>query len=94
MRSMPSCWAIIPVAAEYSAFIMVRGRGGPRLVLPGVRDIRGYQAMYRDFLAAIRSGRAPEMSLERAIEDQQLMDRIYETADAPARALGTTGHPA
>ena len=76
------------------AFILVRGRGGPRLVLPGVRDIRGYQAMYRDFIAAIRSGRAPEMSLERALEDQQLMDRIYATADAPARALRTTGYPA
>jgi predicted dehydrogenase len=77
------------------AFILVRGRGGPRLVLPGFRDVRGYQAMYRDFAAAIRDGRAPEMSLERAIEDQQLMDRIYETADAPARALGpATGHPA
>ena len=35
--------------------------------------------MYRDFVRAIREGRAPEMSLERAIDDQRLMDQIYAT---------------
>jgi predicted dehydrogenase len=59
------------------AFILVRGRGLPRLLLPGVRDIRGYQAMYRDFARAIREGGAPEMSLERAMDDQRLMDQVY-----------------
>lgn len=59
------------------AFVVVRGKGLPRFVLPGFRDIRGYKAMYRDFVAAAREGRPPEMSLERAIEDQRLMDRIY-----------------
>ncbi|HEX7085835.1 MAG TPA: Gfo/Idh/MocA family oxidoreductase [Vicinamibacterales bacterium] len=59
------------------AFVVVRGRGLPRLVLPGVRDIRGYQAMYRDFVAAIREGREPEMSLSRALEDHRLMEQIY-----------------
>lgn len=66
------------------AFVIVRGSGLPRLLLPGVRDIRGYQAMYRDFLGAVRAGRAPEMSLERALEDQRLMDQIYAT-------VGTSG---
>jgi predicted dehydrogenase len=60
---------------------IVRGRGVPRLVFPGFRDMRGYQAMYRDFVRAIRDGRTPEMSLERAIEDQRLMDLVY--ADGP-----------
>ena len=60
-------------------FILARGKGLPRLLLPGFRDIRGYRAMYRDFLRAIRDGSAPEMSLERAIEDQRLMDQIYAT---------------
>jgi len=69
------------------AFILVRGRTGPRLVLPGYRDIRGYKAMYRDFVGAVRDGRAPEMSLERAIEDQRLMERIYETAAAAAERV-------
>ena len=59
------------------AFVFVRGRGTPRLILPGFRDIRGYRAMYRDFLGSIKDGHAPEMGLERAIEDQRLMDAVY-----------------
>jgi predicted dehydrogenase len=51
----------------------------PRLMFPGFRDIRGYQAMYQDFRNAIRTGRPPEMSLERAMEDQRLMDQIYRS---------------
>jgi UDP-N-acetylglucosamine 3-dehydrogenase len=62
------------------ATVVVRGNGRPRLLFPGFRDIRGYQAMYRDFAGAVREGRAPEMSLERAVEDQRLMDRVYATA--------------
>jgi predicted dehydrogenase len=58
-------------------FVLVRGRSGPRLLFPGFRDIRGYQAMYRDFVRAIRTGAPPEMSLERAVEDQRLMDQVY-----------------
>src|SRR5688572_16876834 len=58
-------------------FVIVRGAGFPRLVFPGFRDIRGYRAMYRDFVQSIRSGRQPQMSLERAIDDQRLMDQIY-----------------
>jgi predicted dehydrogenase len=33
--------------------------------------------MYRDFVRAIREGTPPEMSLERAIQDQRLMDQVY-----------------
>jgi UDP-N-acetylglucosamine 3-dehydrogenase len=58
-------------------FVLARGRGLPRLILPGFRDIRGYRAMYRDFIRAIGEGTAPEMSLERAADDQRLMDQIY-----------------
>ena len=58
------------------AFIFVRGNGMPRLVFPGFRDIRGYQAMYRDFARAIREAAAPEMSVERAMDDQRLMDQV------------------
>jgi predicted dehydrogenase len=36
--------------------------------------------MYRDFAGAIRTGRHPEMSLERAMDDQRVMDRIYAQA--------------
>jgi predicted dehydrogenase len=63
--------------------MMVRGGGIPRLSFPGFRDIRGYQAMYRDFHRAMTTGAVPEMSLERAMDDQRLMDQIYASL-APA----------
>ena len=57
--------------------LLARGQGLPRLMFPGFRDIRGYQAMYMDFRRAILEGKTPEMSLERAMDDQRLMDQIY-----------------
>ena len=56
--------------------VLVHTGGVPRIVHPGWRDIRGYRAMYTDFAAAIRSRRQPEMSLERALEDHRLMERV------------------
>jgi len=69
------------VAATY-------GRGLPRVVFPGFRDFRGYRAMYRDFARAIRTGAPPEMSLERAMDDQRLMEQVYAT---PALEAARTG---
>jgi UDP-N-acetylglucosamine 3-dehydrogenase len=72
--------------------VLVRRRGRlPRLILPGVRDIRGYQAMYRDFARAIRTGAAPEMSVERAMADHVLMDQVYATAQAEGPASAAPG---
>ena len=59
------------------AFVLVRGEGVPQLRLPGFRDMRGYRAMYADFVRAIGAAREPEMSLEAAMDDQRLMDQIY-----------------
>jgi predicted dehydrogenase len=50
-------------------------------MFPGFHDIRGYKAMYRDFAAAVRTGRPPEMGLERAMDDQRLMDQIYASVE-------------
>jgi len=61
-------------------FVLVRGAGLPRLLVPGFRDMRGYRAMYRDFVRAIRAGDAPQMSLERARDDQRLIDQIQASA--------------
>jgi predicted dehydrogenase len=69
-------------------FVLARGRGLPSLQFPGFRDIRGYRAMYRDFAAAAATGRVPEMSLERALEDQRLMDQIYASVTAQDVAPG------
>ena len=63
------------------AIVFARGNGIPKVIFPGFRDIRGYQAMYRDFRNAIQNGTAPEMSLERAMADQRLMDDIYASLD-------------
>ena len=57
-------------------FVLVRGKGVPRLIFPGFRDMRGYRAMYRDFVGAIRERRAPQMSVERALDDQRLMEQL------------------
>ncbi len=57
--------------------VLVHGGGRPRVVVPGWRDIRGYQAMYRDFVRAVREGGAPQMSLERALADHLLMEQVY-----------------
>ena len=62
-------------------FILVRGNWRPRLFLPGFYDFRGYRAMYRDFVRCIRTGAAPEMSLERAMADQRLMGQVYASLD-------------
>jgi predicted dehydrogenase len=66
------------------AFVLARGRGLPKLIVPGVRDIRGYRAMYRDFTRAVGDGRPPEMSLERAMDDQRLMEQAYATVGTTA----------
>ena len=65
-------------------FVLARGSGMPKLLLPGFRDIRGYQAMYKDFVSAIKEGRSPQMSLERAMDDQRLMEQVYATIDQTA----------
>ena len=67
------------------AVVLARGRGLPQLLFPGLHDIRGYKAMYRDFIDAIRNNRQPEMSLERAMEDQRLMDQIYAAVRIASR---------
>ena len=59
------------------AFVVARGRGAPRVLFPGFRDIRGYQAMYLDFFRAITEGAQPEMSLEQAAADHRLMEQVY-----------------
>ena len=47
------------ITFESNGAVRARARPGlPRLMFPGFRDIRGYQAMYRDFRRAIATGRA------------------------------------
>ena len=63
-------------------FVLVRGQGA---AAPACCRASATSAAIRRCIAtslrAIRDGRAPEMSLERAIEDQRLMDQIYASVD-------------
>jgi predicted dehydrogenase len=94
-REIPSLWRGLRLSKIFGRdgiitfesnglVVLARGRRLPTLVCPGVRDIRGYRAMYRDFVRAIRTGGAPEMSLETAIDDQRLMDQVYASVEHPA----------
>lgn len=57
-------------------FVAVFGRR-PRLYFPGFRDISGFGAMFADYLAAIRSGREPQLTLARARRDLELVEAAY-----------------
>jgi UDP-N-acetylglucosamine 3-dehydrogenase len=61
-------------------FILALGKR-MRLRVPGVRDLTGTRAMFRDFLGALREGRAPEFTLSRARRDLELVEAAYRTAD-------------
>jgi predicted dehydrogenase len=60
-------------------FVRVSG-ARPRLIFPGLRDIGGYRAMFRDFLTALRTGSEPLMSLARAERGLELIEAAYRTA--------------
>ncbi|HJR67030.1 MAG TPA: Gfo/Idh/MocA family oxidoreductase [Gemmatimonadaceae bacterium] len=53
----------------------------PALRFPGVRDLTGSRAMFRDFLGALREGRPPEFTLALARRDLELVEAAYRTAD-------------
>jgi predicted dehydrogenase len=61
-------------------FVLVEGRAR-RLILPGLGDLAGYRAMFRDFLDALRAGSEPLMTLERAREDVEIVEAALGGAD-------------
>jgi predicted dehydrogenase len=48
-----------------------------RVMVPGLRDIKGYQAMFRNFLAVLQTGTEPLMSLDRAQRGLELIESAY-----------------
>lgn len=58
-------------------FVLAGGRE-PRLILPGLRDISGYHAMFADFLRALRGQGEPLMTLERARVAAAIVEAAYE----------------
>lgn len=66
-------------------FLMVRGRRF-RVALPGVRDMLGYRAMFRDFLDCIARNRPSRYTIDLARRDLRLVEDIY------CSALRSTDH--
>jgi predicted dehydrogenase len=62
-------------------FVLITGPR-PRLLFPGIRDINGYHAMFRDFLAALQTGTEPVMSLARAQRGLELIEAAYQNVTA------------
>ena len=59
-------------------FVLVHGRRN-RLVIPPPRDIAGYRAMFADFIACLRDGREPRMTLDLARRDLELVEAAYQS---------------
>lgn len=52
-----------------------------RLVVPGLRDLLGYRAMWADFLTAMEANRPPAYSLSLAERDLRLVEAAYASLD-------------
>jgi len=63
-------------------FLLVHGPRR-RYCLPGLRDIAGYQAMFADFLQALRRGEEPQMTLAHAERDLALVEQAYRAGGQP-----------
>jgi predicted dehydrogenase len=63
-----------------------------RLTFPGVRDLTGSRAMFRDFLTAIRTGAQPEYTTALARRDLELVEAAYRTAGGHASPSLATLH--
>jgi predicted dehydrogenase len=60
-------------------FVYVRRPKGSRWIVPGLRDIVGYRAMFEDFFGALRTGNGPSMTLQRARRDLELVEAAYRS---------------
>ena len=67
------------VTFESNGIFVLASGSRTRLTFPGLRDLAGYRAMFTDFLAAIRTGRDPLMTLDIAEQDVRLVRDIYRS---------------
>jgi hypothetical protein len=66
-------------------WVLAHGRR-TRPYFPGVRDLAGYRAMWRDFFAAWRDGRDAAFTLAHARRDLELIEDAYRSAGLPLPA--------
>lgn len=71
-------------------FVLARGTS-TTLRFPGIRDLTGSRAMFRDFLDAIRANRSPEFTLAHARRDLELVEAVYRTANATSSLTTSQG---
>jgi predicted dehydrogenase len=67
------------IAFESNGLAVVVWGRRKRLIFPGVRDLVGRRAMWRDFLRALRGNTEPEYDLALARRDMELVERIVGT---------------
>jgi UDP-N-acetylglucosamine 3-dehydrogenase len=65
---------------ESNGVFIARFGARPSLSFPGLRDLIGYEAMFRDFVDAMRANRPPRYSLEHARRDLKLVEAAYASA--------------
>jgi len=69
------------IAFESNGLFLAVTGAHKRLSFPGVRDLAGYKAMFRDFVDSWRSGSQPQMDLVRARRDLELVEAAYRSAE-------------
>jgi len=72
------------VAFESNGIFVLHTGRRKRFHVPGIRDIAGYRAMFRDFVDALRHGRPPAFDTRLAGRDLALVEQAYESAGVHA----------
>jgi hypothetical protein len=68
--------------------LFVKEHGG-RMVIPGLRDLAGYRAMFGDFLGALAAGSAPRFTLQHARRDIELLEQATDRFPQPQVEVGS-----
>jgi predicted dehydrogenase len=69
---------------ETNGLVGIQSGRRKRLVVPGLRDLLGYRAMWADFLGAMEANRPPAYSLALAERDLRLVEAAYASLDGQA----------
>jgi predicted dehydrogenase len=68
------------ISFESNGLLVLLNGKRRRILFPGFRDIKGYRAMFDDFLTALTAGTAPRMTLAMARRDLAIVEAAYQTA--------------
>lgn len=67
------------VALETNGLLILQYGRRLRLRVPGLRDLAGYRAMFRDFVGALRGGHEPRFTMAAARRDLELVEEAYRS---------------